>query len=214
MLGNEAPLWVALLAAMKLGAVVIPTSTLLSGSELEDRLTRGAVRLVIAAADLAGRFPEGDWTGVAVGGRAEGWLAYDDAAAASADFAPDAETRAGDPLLLYFTSGTTSRPKLVLHSHVSYPVGHLSTLYWLGLHARRPPPEHLVSRLGQARLELRLHAVVGRGERGGAEPGPLRRRRGARPHPRQRHHHLLRTADGLAADDPARSGARPPRSAS
>ncbi|HXQ09730.1 MAG TPA: AMP-binding protein [Caulobacteraceae bacterium] len=140
MLGNEAPLWVALLAAMKLGAVVIPTSTLLSGSELNDRLTRGAVRLVIAAADLAGRFPEGDWTGVAVGGRADGWLPYDDAAQASADFARDAETKGSDPLLLYFTSGTTSRPKLVLHSHVSYPVGHLSTLYWLGL---QPGDRHL-----------------------------------------------------------------------
>ena len=38
-----------------------------------------------------------------------------------------------DPLLLYFTSGTTAKPKLVLHSHQSYPVGHLSTMYWLGL---------------------------------------------------------------------------------
>jgi len=36
-------------------------------------------------------------------------------------------------LLLYFTSGTTSKPKLVLHSHQSYPVGHLSTMYWIGL---------------------------------------------------------------------------------
>ena len=38
-----------------------------------------------------------------------------------------------DPLLLYFTSGTTAKPKLVLHTHASYPVGHLSTMYWLGL---------------------------------------------------------------------------------
>ncbi|HXQ47672.1 MAG TPA: AMP-binding protein [Caulobacteraceae bacterium] len=140
MLGNEAPLWVSLLAAMKLGAVVIPTSTLLSGAELMDRLTRGAVRFVIASADLADRFPAGGWTGVAVGGRAAGWLAYDDHASASADFAPGAATNATDPLLLYFTSGTTSRPKLVLHSHVSYPVGHLSTLHWLGL---KPGDRHL-----------------------------------------------------------------------
>ncbi|HLK24137.1 MAG TPA: AMP-binding protein, partial [Caulobacteraceae bacterium] len=140
MLGNEAPLWVSLLAAMKLGAVVIPTSTLLSGAELEDRLTRGAVRAVIAAAELADRFPKGGWTGIAVGGAADGWLAYDDHAAAPADFTPDAPTSAGEPLLLYFTSGTTSRPKLVLHSHVSYPVGHLSTLYWLGL---TPGDRHL-----------------------------------------------------------------------
>jgi acetyl-CoA synthetase len=42
-------------------------------------------------------------------------------------------TRATDPLLLYFTSGTTAKPKLVLHTHASYPVGHLSTMYWIGL---------------------------------------------------------------------------------
>ena len=44
-----------------------------------------------------------------------------------------APTHADDPMLLYFTSGTTAKPKLVLHSHRSYPVGHLSTMYWLGL---------------------------------------------------------------------------------
>jgi acetyl-CoA synthetase len=140
MLGNEVPLWETLLAAMKLGAVVIPTSTLLSGAELEDRLDRGHVRFVIADAGLADRFSPGDWIGVAVNGRPEGWLAYADAAGALATFAPDGETSADDPLLLYFTSGTTSRPKLVLHSHVSYPVGSLSTLYWLGL---QPGDRHL-----------------------------------------------------------------------
>ena len=42
--------------------------------------------------------------------------------------------------MLYFTSGTTSKPKLVLHSHQSYPVGHLSTMYWLGV---QPGDVHL-----------------------------------------------------------------------
>ena len=45
-----------------------------------------------------------------------------------------------DPMLLYFTSGTTSKPKLVEHTHVSYPVGHLSTVYWIGV---RPGDVHL-----------------------------------------------------------------------
>lgn len=49
---------------------------------------------------------------------------------------PDGATGADDPLLLYFTSGTTAKPKLVLHSHQSYPVGHLSTMYWIGLQQR------------------------------------------------------------------------------
>jgi acetyl-CoA synthetase len=75
-----------------------------------------------------------------VGGTAPGWCRYEEAYAAPADFAPEGETRASDPLLLYFTSGTTARPKLVLHSHQSYPVGHLSTMYWLGV---RPGDIHL-----------------------------------------------------------------------
>jgi acetyl-CoA synthetase len=48
-------------------------------------------------------------------------------------------TRASDPLLLYFTSGTTAKPKLVVHTHASYPVGHLATMYWIGL---RPGDVH------------------------------------------------------------------------
>ncbi|MBV9530288.1 MAG: AMP-binding protein, partial [Bradyrhizobium sp.] len=48
-------------------------------------------------------------------------------------FTPNGPTQADDPMLLYFTSGTTAKPKLVRHSHRSYPVGHLSTMYWLGL---------------------------------------------------------------------------------
>ena len=66
--------------------------------------------------------------------------AYADAADESASFAPDGITRADDPLLLYFTSGTTAQPKLVEHTHASYPVGHLSTMYWIGL---QPGDVHL-----------------------------------------------------------------------
>jgi acetyl-CoA synthetase len=62
-----------------------------------------------------------------------GWLGYGDADHAPGAFAPDGPTAAADTLLLYFTSGTTASPKLVEHSHVSYPVGHLSTMYWAGI---------------------------------------------------------------------------------
>src|SRR5439155_3716599 len=51
----------------------------------------------------------------------------------------DGPTRADDQVLLYFTSGTTAKPKMVLHSHRSYPIGHLSTMYWIGL---RPGDMH------------------------------------------------------------------------
>jgi acetyl-CoA synthetase len=135
MLGNEAALWEILLAACKLGAVVIPAATLLGREDLQDRLDRGVVRHVIAGAAHTDKFAaiEGDYTRISVGGPVKGWHSIEDAAQCSAAFAPDGVTRAGDPLLLYFTSGTTAKPKLVLHSHQSYPVGHLSTMYWIGL---------------------------------------------------------------------------------
>lgn len=135
LLGNVQPLWETMLAAMKLGAVVVPATTLLSADDLRDRFARGGIQHVVADGALTGKFAElpGDYTRLAVGG-AEGWHTFEDAYAAPAEFTPDGETRATDPLLLYFTSGTTSKPKLVMHSHQSYPVGHLSTMYWIGLH--------------------------------------------------------------------------------
>ncbi|MET9845609.1 AMP-binding protein [Streptomyces ossamyceticus] len=142
MLGNQAELWETALAAMKLRAVVIPATPLLGPADLRDRVERGRVRHVIARAEDAAKFDEvpGRYTRVAVGGTADGWRPYEDAYAAPADFTPDGETNASDPLMLYFTSGTTARPKLVEHTHVSYPVGHLATMYWIGL---KPGDVHL-----------------------------------------------------------------------
>jgi len=142
MLGNQVELWETLLAAMKLGAVVIPATTLLTASDLRDRLDRGGARHVVVGGADAGKFEgvEGDYTRIAVRGAPEGWLDYADTAAASMDFAPDGITRGTDTLLLYFTSGTTAKPKLVEHTHASYPVGHLSTMYWIGL---QPGDVHL-----------------------------------------------------------------------
>ena len=179
MLGNVAPLWEVILAAMKLGVVVIPATTLLSPDDVADRITRGEVRHVVTEAGQTGKFggPDGGWTAIAVGpgpggaggepgpggaggasgpdagggasgpgagggeGRSPaGWLPYAGAFGSPNGFTPDGTTRADDTLLLYFTSGTTAQPKLVEHTHASYPAGHLSTMYWLGL---RPADVHL-----------------------------------------------------------------------
>jgi acetyl-CoA synthetase len=142
MLGNVVPLWECMLAAMKLGAVIVPATTLLTRNDLADRFARGRVRHVIVSADAAGKFADlpGDYTRMVVGGEVPGWVPYAKGYEAAAAFAADGETRPDDPMLLYFTSGTTATPKLVLHSHQSYPVGHLSTMYWLGL---QPGDVHL-----------------------------------------------------------------------
>jgi acetyl-CoA synthetase len=140
MLGNVAPLWEVMLAAMKLGAVVVPATTLLTADDLVERVARARVGFVIAAMDDAAKVAAIDVPRITVGGAAPGCTDYATLLLAPAAFAADGETRGDDPLLLYFTSGTTARPKLVLHTHLSYPVGHLSTMYWLGL---QPGDMHL-----------------------------------------------------------------------
>ncbi|MEV5811627.1 AMP-binding protein [Streptomyces mutabilis] len=143
MLGNQAELWETALAAMKLRAVVIPATPLLGPADLRDRVDRGRVRHVIVRSGDTGKFADvpGDYTRIAVGGTAgPGWRPYEEVYTASDTFTPDGPTAADDPLMLYFTSGTTARPKLVEHTHVSYPVGHLATMYWIGL---KPGDVHL-----------------------------------------------------------------------
>ncbi|MGI5515615.1 AMP-binding protein [Streptomyces sp. CA-106131] len=142
MLGNQVELWETALAAMKLRAVVIPATPLLGPADLRDRVERGRVRHVLVRAEDTAKFDEvpGDYGRIAVGGAPEGWRAYEEAYTADARFEPDGPTHADDPLMLYFTSGTTARPKLVEHTHVSYPIGHLATMYWIGL---KPGDVHL-----------------------------------------------------------------------
>ncbi|MEV5097904.1 AMP-binding protein [Streptomyces rochei] len=143
MLGNQAELWETAIAAMKLRAVVIPATPLLGPADLRDRVDRGRVRHVIVRAEDTGKFADvpGDYTRIAVGGTGEAdWRPYEEVYTASDAFTPDGPTAADDPLMLYFTSGTTARPKLVEHTHVSYPVGHLATMYWIGL---KPGDVHL-----------------------------------------------------------------------
>jgi acetyl-CoA synthetase len=138
LLGNVVPLWETMLAAIKLGVVVIPATTLLTPDELRDRLDRGRAKAVVAAQDQIAKFAElgtRDLVRVVVNAssKQDGWRSYDEAADFPETFVPDGPTQPDDPMLLYFTSGTTARPKLVRHSQRSYPVGGLSTMYWLGL---------------------------------------------------------------------------------
>jgi acetyl-CoA synthetase len=151
MLGNQVELWESMLGIMKLGAVLMPTTTAVGPGDLVDRMERGEARAVITNATETHKFADvpGDYLRIAVGqdsanpaiaeGEA-GWERYSAAYDIEAAPAEHPGTGPDDRLLLYFTSGTTSRPKLVEHTQRSYPVGHLSTMYWIGL---KPGDVHL-----------------------------------------------------------------------
>ncbi|WP_284985205.1 AMP-binding protein [Arthrobacter sp. fls2-241-R2A-172] len=137
MLGNQVELWELMLAGIKLGIVMIPTTTLMGARDLQDRVERGGAAWVAVGSANIGKFDsvQGDYTLIEVGAEGSNGQAkqYADSYDGDTGFTPDAPTRADETLLLYFTSGTTSRAKLVEHTHTSYPVGHLSTMYWIGL---------------------------------------------------------------------------------
>jgi acetyl-CoA synthetase len=141
MLGNQVELWESMLAIMKLGAVIMPTTTAVGPAELVDRIGRGGASFVICNPPDTEKFDQvpGNYRRICVGPQ-EGWADLHDAYQLPRDHIEHPGTTTNDRLLLYFTSGTTSRPKLVEHTQVSYPVGHLSTVYWLGL---RPGDVHL-----------------------------------------------------------------------
>ncbi|RYZ59596.1 MAG: AMP-dependent synthetase [Proteobacteria bacterium] len=137
MLGNSMALWEAVLASQKIGAVLIPTATQATPSDLDDRLSRGNVKAILTDIHQLSKFeqlplfrklikfvdhpnPPAPWTPF-------------DQLRNHSPAKLDGLTHAEDPFLLYFTSGTTAKPKLVLHTHQSYPVGHLSTMYWIGI---------------------------------------------------------------------------------
>jgi len=141
-LPNHVAMWEIMLAAIKLGAVIIPAATLLTVEDLRDRLERGKARHVITQRALIEKYSglSGDYVRILVDGEEKGWIPYSQVYDRSPDFTPDGETCANDPLMLYFTSGTTALPKLALHTHQSYPVGHLATMFWIGV---RPGDIHL-----------------------------------------------------------------------
>jgi acetyl-CoA synthetase len=142
MLGNQVELWESMLAVAKLGAIIMPTTGALGPADIADRIERGGARFVVANSADTPKFDNvaGDYVRIAVGDPVDEWRRYADAYDVTAAGPFSACTDVADSMLIYFTSGTTSKPKLVEHSHVSYPVGHMSTMAWVGV---RPGDVHL-----------------------------------------------------------------------
>ena len=142
-----AELWETYVAGIKGGQILVPTATIMAVRDLEYRFAKLLPAVVIADLENAAKIDEAEQAGghaiglkMLVGPAASrpGWVTLSEITGFSAPV-PAAPTRPDDPLFLFFTSGTTGLPKVVTHTHFSYPVGHLSTAAWLGL---RPTDTH------------------------------------------------------------------------
>jgi acetyl-CoA synthetase/medium-chain acyl-CoA synthetase len=134
------PAWqVAMIAGMKLGALVIPCTTALRAKDLAYRVRHSGARAIVttvelvpevaAALDAASEVP----IRIALGGAPAGWHDLDALLARASASGIPAATRADEPALCYYTSGTTREPKAVLHAH-AYAFAHRWTgEYWLDL---------------------------------------------------------------------------------
>lgn len=135
MMSNCPELFQVILGAMKLGCVIIPASTLLTSDDIRDRIGRGKVKGVFTDSELTGRvddaIPASGLSKISFGPHA-GWIDFAQVEDSSSTFKSTEVFAMTDELLIYFTSGTTAKPKLVLHTYGSYPIGHLTTMYWLG----------------------------------------------------------------------------------
>ncbi len=113
--------------------MIVPTTTLATEAEIQDRLERSLPRMIVTDESAMGRIPaDAQLKKILVGAPSDGWIPYELALEGDREYQA-VTTQAKDPFLLYFTSGTTAKSKLVLHTQESYPVGHLSTMYWIGI---------------------------------------------------------------------------------
>jgi acetyl-CoA synthetase len=143
--------WILVVALIKLGAVYTPAPTLLTSHDISYRLSVGGFALVITNRENAPKVEEAvkeesfKPARMVVDGEIPGWISYpgkvsDVSSRARAEGKISVvKTRSSDPLLIFFTSGTTGNPKMVLHDH-SYPLGHIITArFWQDL---RPSDLH------------------------------------------------------------------------
>ena len=119
--------WTAMLGLTKLGAVPIPGTVLLTAKDIRYRIETAEVAAVITCREVAERVDDFAGIKIVAGGERAGWMNFNAGLReARADFEPS-PTRADDPGILYFTSGTTGPPKMVLHTQESYGLGHRVT---------------------------------------------------------------------------------------
>ena len=131
--------WPAMVAVIKGGLRMIPAATILGVHDIVYRFGKLMPRVIIADQDNAPKIEEAEILSgktaqikIIADGERMGWYSWADIEKES-DMADAADTKPDDPLFLFFTSGTTGMPKVVIHTHISYPLGHMTTASWIGL---------------------------------------------------------------------------------
>ncbi|WP_088555329.1 AMP-binding protein [Calderihabitans maritimus] len=131
--------WESMLALLRIGAVVMPGTSQLTAKDIKYRFDASEGVAIITDVDNAPKVEEvkdecSTLRLMIVVGEREGWISYEEeVSSASEDFETE-NTRSDEPAILYFTSGTTGYPKMTVHTHASYPIGHIITgKFWLDL---------------------------------------------------------------------------------
>ncbi len=138
--------WEIFTACIRMGAVIAPGTTQLTSKDIEYRANKAEAACIITNHEIAAKFEKVAGkcptvkTRIVIEKPRDGWIFYTDAVEAAPDRFETAKTRSDDNCIVYFTSGTTGFPKMALHTHASYPIGHIVTgKYWLDL---RPEDMH------------------------------------------------------------------------
>jgi acetyl-CoA synthetase len=134
------PWWETVVGLLKAGMVAIPGTTLLTSKDLAYRLQLASAAAIVTDAEgaakidaISEKLPELRHRVLVGPGERPGWHSYEKLIAAAAPI-EQVDTRSDDPALIYFTSGTTGMPKMVLHTQASYGLGHQVTgQFWLDL---------------------------------------------------------------------------------
>jgi acyl-coenzyme A synthetase/AMP-(fatty) acid ligase len=139
LLGLQEINWYALLAAIKGGLRIIPAATILGTQDIVYRCKTMMPKIILSDLENAAKIEEAEQIlqqafdiKILAEGSRPGWISVSTIENYSHE-AKAASTRPDDVLFLFFTSGTTGLPKIVMHTHFSYPVGSLTTASWVGL---------------------------------------------------------------------------------